>query len=461
MIGRRDSVEDIVVHAGPVALRACLGVPQGPIGLVIFAHGSGSSRLSPRNRHVAEALRARGIATLLCDLLTESEELADRIDATLRFDIELLANRLLAITDWVRMDSNVAHLPLAYFGASTGAAAALVAASRRPEHVRAVVSRGGRPDLAGGALPLVHAPTLLAVGSEDRDVLELNREAIERMTVSTQLAIVPGATHLFEEPGALDEVAQLAGEWLVDHFAQGFAEPRHAGWGRQFADRRAAGQRLAAALRHYGDSSTRVVIYGLPRGGVPVADEIAKALGAPLDVWLVRKIGMPIQPELGMGAIAEGAALVFDPELVKWSGASPREVRALVRRKVAEIRRAAKLYRGAAAPSDVHGKTAILVDDGVATGNTLRAAVHGAKKRGAARVVVAAPVASPDAIAMLRREADEVVCLSEPEHLIAVSAWYQNFHQLADDEVLSILAEARRRVQVNAQPTGGEPRAPA
>jgi len=328
--------------------------------------------------------------------------------------------------------------------------------------VRAVVSRGGRPDLAGAALPLVRAPTLLIVGSEDTHVLDLNREALERMTVPTQLAIVPGASHLFEEPGTLDEVAQLACEWLIDHFAQVFAEPRRASWGRQFTDRRSAGQRLAGSLRHYADSAatggTHAIVFGLPRGGVPVADEIAKALGAPLDVWLVRKIGMPIQPELGMGAIAEGAALVLDPELVKWSGASPRELRALVRRKVAEIRRSARLYRGELPAIDVRGKTAILVDDGIATGNTLRAAIRGAKKRGAARVVIAAPVAAAEAVEMLRGEADEVVCLSTPEHLIAVGAWYQSFCQLSDDEVLAILAEARHRTQSGAQPTGREPR---
>ena len=456
MLGRRDTIEEITLHAGDVELRGSLGVPQGPMGLVIFAHGSGSSRLSPRNRHVAEALRARGMATLLFDLLTESEELADRLDATLRFDVDLLAERLLAVTEWVQQQSSLAHLPLAYFGASTGAAAALIAASRRPELLRAVVSRGGRPDLAGAALPLVRAPTLMIVGGSDEHVLELNREAIDRMTIGTQLAIVPGASHLFEEPGAIDEVSQLAAEWLVDHFAQVFAEPRRAGWGRQFADRRSAGQRLAEALRHY--EGARAIVFGLPRGGVPVADEIARAIGAPLDVWLVRKLGMPIQPELGMGAIAEGAALVLDPALVKWSGAGPREVRALVHRKAAEIRRRARLYRGDQPPPDVAGKTVILVDDGIATGNTLTAAVRGARRRGAARVVIAAPVAAAEAAGNLRAVADEVVCLSTPEQLISVSAWYQDFRQLGDDEVVQILAEARRRTQSGAQPTGGEPR---
>jgi predicted phosphoribosyltransferase/dienelactone hydrolase len=464
MLGRRDAIEEIVVCAGQTELRGSLGVPQAPIGLVIFAHGSGSSRQSPRNRYVAEALRARGVATLLFDLLTESEELADHVDASHRFDIDLLAARLLVVTDWVQRDSNVAHLPLAYFGASTGAAAALVAASRRPELVRAVVSRGGRADLAGAALPLVRAPTLLVVGGDDQHVLELNREAIERMTVATQLAIVPGASHLFEEPGALDEVAQLAAEWLVDHFAQTFAEPRPTAIrGSQFADRRGAGRRLAAALGHShgaqafdrGAGSGSAIVFGLPRGGVPVADEIAKELGAPLDVWLVRKIGMPIQPELGMGAIAEGAAIVLDPALVRWSGASPRELRALVHRKAAEIRRRAKLYRGDVAPLDVRGKTVILVDDGIATGGTLRAAIHGARRRGAARVVVAVPVASADAAEALRHEADELMCLATPTRLIAVSAWYTDFRQVDDDEVMHILAEARRRGTGSAQATGG------
>ena len=459
MIRRRDTIEELTLPVAGIELRGSLGVPQGPIGLVLFAHGSGSSRMSPRNRHVAEALRARGMATLLFDLLTESEELADRIDGHLRFDVDLLAERLLAVTEWVQHTSSVAHLPLASFGASTGAAAARIAASRRPDLVRAGVSRGGRPDLAGAALPLVRAPTLMIVGGNDHEVLELNRDAIDRMTVATQLAIVPGATHLFEEPGALDEVAQLASEWLIDHFAQVFAEPRRGNWGRQFTDRRSAGQRLAGALRHY--EGAHAIVFGLPRGGVPVADEIARALGAPLDIWLVRKIGMPIQPELGMGALAEGAALVLDAGLVKWSGAGPRELRALVHRKAAEIRRHAKLYRGELAAPDVRGKTAILVDDGIATGSTLAAAIKGARRRGAARVVVAAPVAAAEAAAALRRSADEVVSLSTPEQLIAVGAWYQDFHQLSDDEVMMILAEARRRTASGAQPAGGEPRAHA
>ena len=186
-----------------------LVVPAGARGTVIFAHGSGSSRHSARNKHVAAALRASGLGTLLFDLLTAAEESLDERTRALRFDIELLAQRLVAVTDALADAPSAQGRPVGYFGASTGAAAALVAAAERPA-VRAIVSRGGRPDLAGDALPRVTAPTLLIVGELDRDVLALNRDAQARLGGPTELVIVPAATHLFEEPGALDEVARLA-----------------------------------------------------------------------------------------------------------------------------------------------------------------------------------------------------------------------------------------------------------
>jgi predicted phosphoribosyltransferase/dienelactone hydrolase len=445
MLRRHDLVEDIIVHAGAVDLRGGLAVPQGPVGLVIIAYAAGNGRSSPRNRYVAEALRARGLATLLIDLLTDTEEHLDRIDSSLRFDIDMLAERLLAITSWVSDESSLGHLPLAYMGDGTSAAAALCAASRRPEAIRAIVSRSGRADLAGSALPLVRAPTLFVVGGNDHAVLELDRAALDRMSTLTQLAVIPGSGHHFEEPGALDEVAQLAAEWCLDQFSRALPElpSRRGTWGRQFRDRRQAGERLAGALLHL--ASRPLIVCGLPRGGVPVADEVALALHAPLDVWLVRKIGMPIQPEIGMGALAEGAALVLDDQTVRWSGVTPDELRSIVHKRAAEIRRRAQLYRGDTAPPDVHGKTVILVDDGIATGGTLRAAIRGARKRGAPWVVVAAPVAASDAAVALRKEADEVICLSTPQHLMSVGAWYQDFHQLDESEVLEALAEARRR----------------
>jgi putative phosphoribosyl transferase len=173
--------------------------------------------MSPRNRFVAEALRVRGLATFLFDLLTLDEEAQDEIDARLRFDIPLLAKRLGGVTAWVREHPRTRDLLVGYFGASTGAAAALIAAAERPDDVRAVVSRGGRPDLAGEWLRRVRAPTLFIVGGADTAVLRLNREALRSIVAAKELAVVPGATHLFEEPGTLDEVARLAGSWFVRH----------------------------------------------------------------------------------------------------------------------------------------------------------------------------------------------------------------------------------------------------
>jgi putative phosphoribosyl transferase len=201
-----------VVQIG--ALEGNLTIPEGAGGIVLFAHGSGSSRHSPRNRYVAQELQRSGLATLLIDLLTAGEEAIDMRTGRLRFDIGLLADRVVAATDWLAAQAETGSLKLGYFGASTGAGAALVAATQRPGAVAAVVSRGGRPDLAGSALPFVKAPTLLIVGGDDTPVIGMNREASTRMRVENRIVIVPGASHLFEEPGMIEEVARLAGEWF-------------------------------------------------------------------------------------------------------------------------------------------------------------------------------------------------------------------------------------------------------
>jgi dienelactone hydrolase len=198
-----------------------LRLPALVTGLVIFAHGSGSSRFSRRNQHVARCLEQRGLATLLIDLLTREEEQIDARTAEYRFDLQLLASRLVAVVDWARGRQETAHLAIGLFGASTGGGAALIAAAARPHEIAAVVSRGGRPDLAREALGRATAPTLLIVGGQDRAVLDLNRSAMTRMAAPVQLAVVTGATHLFEEPGALDAVADLASDWFVQHFTPG------------------------------------------------------------------------------------------------------------------------------------------------------------------------------------------------------------------------------------------------
>jgi putative phosphoribosyl transferase len=206
----------VILLEGGRQIEADLHVPERASGLVVFAHGSGSSRFSSRNRAVAEFLNRRGLGTLLLDLLTREEEIVDVQTREYRFDIDRLGTRMVVATDWLRNRDELLRLPIGYFGASTGAAAALIAAAERPDVVRAVVSRGGRPDLAGAALPKVTAATLLIVGGHDEPVIELNEEAKARMQAAhVKLKIVPGATHLFEEPGTLEQVEHLAADWFV------------------------------------------------------------------------------------------------------------------------------------------------------------------------------------------------------------------------------------------------------
>ena len=218
----RTNLDDrpVRVQTGTAELQGDLRIPPGARGIVVFAHGSGSGRHSPRNRFVADVLVNAGLGTLLIDLLTRDEETIDLQTAELRFDIRLLAERLGSVTDWLSGEPSAATLSVGYFGASTGAAAALIAASDRPERVRAIVSRGGRPDLAGPVLPRVRQPTLLIVGGDDDVVIELNRQALRELSGIKQMMIVPGATHLFEEPGALEQVAALASEWFLRYLGK-------------------------------------------------------------------------------------------------------------------------------------------------------------------------------------------------------------------------------------------------
>lgn len=210
------SERDVIIPVGDAKLEGDLVVPEDAGAIVAFAHGSGSSRHSSRNRAVAEELNGAGLATLLFDLLTEHEDRVDQQTGELRFDIDLLAERLTGATHWLRDNDDTKAMAIGYFGASTGAAAALVAATELPDVVGAIVSRGGRPDLAGDSLERVTAPTLLIVGGNDTAVIQMNREALARLRCEKSLEIVKGATHLFEEPGALDEVSRLARDWFAD-----------------------------------------------------------------------------------------------------------------------------------------------------------------------------------------------------------------------------------------------------
>lgn len=221
------------VSAGPVELEGNLSLPSNASGIVLFAHGSGSSRHSPRNRFVAEQLQRAGLATLLIDLLTAEEEIADRSSGHLRFNIQLLAQRLGYVTDWLKQNPSTRALKIGYFGASTGAGAALLTAADHPQDVAAIVSRGGRPDLAGDALLRVKAPTLLIVGGEDHDVIRLNETALAQIPGEKRLDIIPGATHLFEESGTLEQVASLARQWFERYLISTTAHPNSASFAKR------------------------------------------------------------------------------------------------------------------------------------------------------------------------------------------------------------------------------------
>ncbi|MFZ2314449.1 MAG: dienelactone hydrolase family protein [Gammaproteobacteria bacterium] len=210
---------DVEIPLNHIHLNGILQIPKNPTGIVLFVHGSGSSRFSQRNQHVASILNQSNIATLLFDLLTPDEEEVDEFTREHRFNIELLASRLVIVTDWISQQPKTHHLAIGYFGASTGAGAALQAAAKRQDMVKAIVSRGGRPDLAGEDLSHIKAPTLLIVGGHDEPVIEMNRQAMEEMHCTNKLEIIPGATHLFEESGALDEVARLAKDWFKQYLS--------------------------------------------------------------------------------------------------------------------------------------------------------------------------------------------------------------------------------------------------
>jgi putative phosphoribosyl transferase len=435
------------IDARGIALDGDLSIPEAPRGVVLFAHGSGSGRHSPRNRFVAAHLNAAHHATLLLDLLTAEEEWQERRTRHLRFDIGLLAGRLLAATEWLATEPTTSALPIGYFGASTGGGAALVAAAERPGRVAAVVSRGGRPDLAGDALGRVHAQTLLIVGGDDEPVIGMNEWALARLSAPVkQLVIVPGATHLFEEPGTLEEVARLAADWFTRHLIprptrsdRTRARCRPGGTTMIFRDRHDAGRQLAARLAQYRGRDDLLVL-ALPRGGVPVGFEVAEALHAPLDVFLVRKLGVPGQEELAMGAIASGGIRVLNESVVQLLGLSEADIAPVERSERRELERREREYRSDRPPLDAAGKTVILVDDGLATGSSMRAAVKALRRLGPARIVVAVPVGARETCDELAQEADEAVCAREPEPFHAVGVWYEDFAQTTDEEVCDLLA---------------------
>jgi putative phosphoribosyl transferase len=434
------NIADMSFPAGNVTLQGTLAIPTGARALVVFAHGSGSSRFSPRNREVAEQLQRAGLATLLLDLLTSEEAAKDATTGVWRFDVEMLARRLRGVTSALRRMSGTRDLRTGYFGASTGAAAALIAAAESPEAVGAVVCRGGRPDLATPWLARVHAPTLLIVGGSDDVVLAHNRAALKHLHAPSSLKVIPGATHLFEEEGALVEVARFAAAWFTRyllHSSRRWSGPRLEE--RCFRDRADAGRLLAGELGDFAHRSD-VIVLGLPRGGVPVAYEIASVLGVALDVMNVRKLGFPGHEELALGALATGGVRVLNTEELHF--VSDQEIEAITRREQRELDRREQLYReGRPAPA-LHGRTVILVDDGLATGATMRAAISAVRTQHPQQIIVAVPVAPAETCTTLATQVDELVCLVAPELFFGVGQWYEEFSPCDEDDVRELVKRA-------------------
>lgn len=426
--------QQVYIPSDSKRLEGELTIPKHAAGIVLFAHGSGSSRFSPRNQFVAAALHESEVGTLVFDLLTR-DEAQDRENV---FDIDFLAHRLCDATRWLRQKEDTRDYSFGYFGASTGAAAALMAAAQDPA-IRAVVSRGGRPDLAIRYLADVQVPTLLIVGGNDSGVIELNQASYRILRCEKSFRIVPGATHLFEEPGTLEQVAELAADWFIRHFEAPAAD-RVAHKPIIYSDREAAGRMLARRLMSH--AHTDVVVLGIPRGGVPVARQVADALCAPLDVIVVRKLGAPYQPELGIGAVVDGnhPSTIFNRDVIDHLDVSDQYIQGEIARQLEEVRRREAAYRGGRAKLPLAGKTAIVVDDGIATGSSVRAALRGVRRQKPERLILAIPVAPAESLEALRGEADEIVCLGTPENFFAVGQFYRDFSQVSDAEVKEILA---------------------
>lgn len=427
------TTHDVLIRSRDVSLPGILTTPEPMCGLVLFAHGSGSSRHSTRNQHVASYLQQRGFATLLFDLLTEAEA-NDRRNV---FDLRLLADRLLAARSAMLREMEGGDLtPIGYFGASTGGGAAIVAAAVREHPVAAVVSRGGRPDLAGAALDDLRTPTLLLIGSKDTPVIDLNKQAAARMNCPHELSIVDGATHLFEEPGTLDVVAERAADWFGRHFAT------HSIDSYRFTDREAAGRLLADRLAALNLPDP--VLLAIPRGGVPIASPIAERLNRPLGVALVHKIGAPHNPEAAIGAVGFDGTVHLDERTVEMLNLSSEAIQSVVQREQdALAERAMEYGEFVAHAADLRGRHVVLIDDGLATGETMRAAVSLVKRAQAAAVIVAVPVGAPDSVASLATEAT-VICPVQPPSFRAVGQWYRRFEPVDTSVALDLLAAHRR-----------------
>ncbi|NDD03870.1 MAG: hypothetical protein EB078_03095, partial [Proteobacteria bacterium] len=406
-----------------------LTVPDSCKGLVVFSHGSGSSRFSPRNRQIARGLQKNGWGTLLLDLLTKEEEhQAEKV-----FDVDLLADRILSTASWLKTEAEVAHLPVALFGASTGAAAALIAAAKGPDDFFWVVSRGGRPDLAASYLPQVTQPTLFIVGSKDDEIVRLNRYALEKLNCEKELALVSGATHLFEEPGKLEEVERLTTDWL---------ESRRESCSLPFANRVSAARALSRKMR--GRKLFQPLVLAIPRGGVVTGSIMAHSLSSSLDVIFIRKLRHPQQPELAIGAISEDGESFLNEAGKKILRLSEEYILREKMSQLEEIRKKKKIVRDFFPPEPISGRSVIVTDDGIATGATIISALKLIKSKRPQELIVAVPVAPEDSLREVRRYCDEIVCLHTPRPFFSIGDFYREFPQVDDRTFMDLLKNSKK-----------------
>jgi putative phosphoribosyl transferase len=441
-------------------LKGDLTIPLGAQGLVIFAHGSGSSRNSSRSQLVATVLNKKGIGTLLVDLLSQQEKRKDEETKHLRYNIELLAERFAAVTNWLTQQPETRDFKIGYFGSSTGAAAALITAARL-DAAKAIVTRGGRLDLTDeSVLHQVKAPTLFIVGGNDKPMIAMNKRAVESLNSAEakDMALIPSATHLFEEPGKMEEVAQIAAEWFECYLLKtgkkkfhnkyggitraGFLSPlwNWHGFQIKFRDRFAAGEILASTLGRYKNIHGGLTVIGIARGGIIVAAAIAEKLNADLDIIVPRKLRSPHNSENAIGAIIhDGSVYLDNSTLGTQSDISGEYIDMEKLDKKKEMQHKLNLYRPQAREYKIRGRTVILVDDGIATGATSIAAARWIRKQEPKQFIIAAPVAPKQVIERLKNEADKIEIIRSPSNFKAVEQFYQEFQSVSDDQIIEIM----------------------
>lgn len=443
-------------------LEGDLTIPLGARAIVLFAHGSGSSKYSSRNQFVASVLNNNMIATLLVDLLDQEEKKIDEETKHLRYNIELLARRFTAVTNWLAQGPDTNNLEIGYFGSSTGAAAALISAVKLGL-VKAIVTRGGRPDLVDeSTLHQVNAPTLFIVGGNDIPVIAMNKKALRSLcnAEAKELAVIPGATHLFEEPGKMEEVAQIATDWFGYYLVTSSKKKFHDRYTRitrsgffssirtryafqiKFKHRLAAGEILASTLGKYKNDPDRVTVIGIARGGIVVAEPIAEKLAADFDIVVPRKLRSPHDSENAIGAIMHDGLVYLDIIALRKNDISNEYIEMEKLEQKKEIERRFSLYRPYTGEYRIRDRTVILVDDGIATGATMIAAAMWIRKQEPKQLILASPVAPKQAAWHLKEVADHIEVVMSPSEFKAVEQFYQDFATVSDDQIAKI---AKRR----------------